>query len=221
MAYQKNTFQVVEHTLASAVVDDGTVTLAYPTGTTQADFNAGLASGGYIYLNSDKIAVGDPGVSFTYGSSDITLTNLTGATWAAGSKITAQLEQADTDVDTMVLHFPIALAAVTAAGDTLTSYRPGVHGTIEYFAFVVNEPVTTAAKLASFNLEIGTTNVTGGVIALTSANATPMGKIIESTAITAANTLTPASLLSIEASSVTAFVEGRGYFVVRIRKTNP
>lgn len=219
MAYQQNTFQVVEHTLASAVADDGTVAVGYPSGTSQADFNAGLASGGYVILNgNDRLEVADPGISITYGASDITITNLSGYSWAAGTKLTLQLEQSNTDADTVQLHFPVNLAAVTAAGDVLTEYRPGVAGTIEYFAFVVTQPVTTAAKLASFNLEIGTTNVTGGVIALTSAAATPLGKVIESTAITGANTLTPASKLSIEAASVTAFAEGQGYFVVRIRK---
>ncbi len=116
------------------------------------------------------------------------------------------------------MQIPIEHVAITAAGDVVTEIRPGVYGNIEYWEFVVVKPVTTGAKLASLNLEIDTTNVTGGVIALTSAAATPLGKAIAGTAITGANTLTPESKLSIEASAVTAFAEGSGFVNIRIRK---
>jgi hypothetical protein len=219
MAYVQNTFQTVAHTLVANVADDATFTVSYPSGTSQADFSAGLAGTGYAMVGSDRWEQGDPGLEFSFGASEITVTNRTGATLTAGTEITFQFEQANTGQDSLTLHFPISLAAITAAADVVTDYRPGVAGTIEYFAFLVDVAVTTAAKLASFNLEIGTTNVTGGVIALTSANATPKGKIIESTAITGANTLTPASKLSIESSAVTAFSEGSGTLIVRIRKS--
>ena len=218
MAYNQNTFQVTASTtLAAAVANGGTVTLAYPTGTTQADFNAGLASGGYAMLNGDKIAVGGSGIAISYGASNITVTNNTGASWAAGSTLAVQLEQPDGN-DVVWLNIPIQLASITGAMDVLTDFRPGIAGTIEYIQFAVTVAVTTAAKLASLNVEIETTDLTGGVVALTSANATPLGKVIAGSDITGNNTLTRASKISVEASAVTAFAEGAGVLSIRIRK---
>lgn len=73
-------------TLASLVADDATFTVAYPSGVTQAMLLG--ATGGKMVVNGD--AVYDQGVSgFTavYGSSNITVTNTTGASLAAGSVI--------------------------------------------------------------------------------------------------------------------------------------
>lgn len=115
-----------------------------------------------------------------------------------------------------VLSFPVDLVEVTAA-DVVTDFPLPWAGKIIGFDFVVNKPVTTADDAASFNLEIETTDVTGGVIALTSANSTPLGKVISSTAITALNTFAKGDTLSIEASSVTAFAEGTGSFQVKLQ----
>ena len=100
-------------------------------------------------------------------------------------------------------------------------FRPGVDGVIEDFCFITNVPATTAAKLATFNLEINATNVTGGLIALTTVAANTMGKVAQGTDITALNTIKRSDALSIEASAVTAFAEGQGTFFVRIRRTVP
>ena len=105
------------------------------------------------------------------------------------------------------LDLPVTLAGVTAA-DVMTTLTPGFNGWVKSVEAIVTTAATTAAKAASFNLEIGTTNLTGGVVALTSANATPLGAIVASTAITAGNSFTATDTLSVEAASVTAFVEG-------------
>jgi hypothetical protein len=222
MPYTPNKSAQVTGTLASQVADDGTLVVAYPTGTSQLSFNAGLAgTDSYIILNNnDKYSLGDPGISVTYGASDITITNLSGGAWASGSSYIINLDQVDGDAsDVVTLSFPVDLVNITAAGDVVTEFRPGVAGKIESWSFVVNKPVTTAAKLATLNLEIDTTNVTAGTIALTSAAATPQGKVIEGATITGANTLTRESKLSVEASAVTAFSEGTGSIQIRIRKT--
>lgn len=210
----------VSGTLAAAVADAGTFTVAYPTGTSQLSFNAGLAgTGHYLMLNdNEKLTEAATDISVAFGASEITVTNSSGWTWAAGTEFNLGLDVQDGN-DVVFLPIPVALVSVAGAGDVVTEIRPGVYGTIESFDFVTGQPVTTAAKLASFNLEIDTTNVTGGVIALTSAAATPLGKMVAGSAITGANTLTPESKLSIEASSVTAFSEGAGFFLIRIRKT--
>lgn len=222
MSKFKNQFARVDTLLSSAVTDSGTFTVGYPTGFTRESFNKGqaLTANSYMIVNDNDrwTQAGTKMEVTTFGASTITITNSTGATLAAGSRVSIYIDVADGN-EVLVLTVPVNLASVTTTQDILTTLYPGVAGTIEYFAFVVNIPVTTGSKLASFNLEIGTTNVTGGVIALTSANATPMGAVVESSAITAANTLAVNSALSIEAASVTAFSEGSGEFVIRIRRS--
>lgn len=111
--------------------------------------------------------------------------------------------------------FRLDLASITGAGNVVSAYAPGRAGTITDLSFMVDAPVTTAAKAASLNAEIGGTNVTGGVVALTSANCATQGGIVADTAVTAANTFTSAQTIDIEAASVTAFVEGSGTLWVK------
>lgn len=113
-----------------------------------------------------------------------------------------------------VIALPIKLAKITGAGDVLTNWTPGFAGKITKVAFAVTDPVTTAAKAATLNLEIGSTNVTGGEVALTSANCTPLGAVVAGAAITAANTFTATDTISVEAASVTAFAEGEGVLLI-------
>lgn len=218
MAYVPSNGGAVNLTLATAVADGGTFTTVYPTGFVQADFTAGLADYGVSHMmvnRNDKVLEGSGGIALSFGSTTVTVTNNTGASLAAGTVIDMYYAQRRGN-NVLVLTFPIDLADVTAA-DVVTEIRPGVDGYIENVEWVQGTPVTTASKLASFNLEIGTTNVTGGVVALTSALATPLGAVVQGTQVTANNRLTKASKLSVEASSVTAFVEGKGRLNVRIR----
>jgi hypothetical protein len=115
-----------------------------------------------------------------------------------------------------VLAIPIKLSKV-ADGDILTAFTPGIAGSIKKVAFAVTDPVTTADKAATLNLEIGTTNVTGGVVALTSANCTPLGAVIAGSAVTANNAFTGTDTISVEASSTTAFAEGEGVLLITIQ----
>lgn len=115
-----------------------------------------------------------------------------------------------------ILSFPIPLASV-ANGDVVTEYTPGFAFEIVDVTWVQGKPVTTGSKLATLNLEIGSTNLTGGVVSLTSAACTPMGAKVAGTAITAGYTGTATDTISVEASAVTAFVEGDGVLLVKIR----
>lgn len=117
----------------------------------------------------------------------------------------------------VVVPFYMNLAEITANGDLLTDYVPGFNGKIESLDWVQMKAVTTAAKLASLNAEIGTVNVTGGVVALTSALCTPQGVKVLGSAITANNVFTATDAISIEASGVTAFVEGSGWLLLKLR----
>jgi hypothetical protein len=115
-----------------------------------------------------------------------------------------------------IITIPITLAQITGAGDVLTNFTPGFAGKILRVAFAVSTVVTTAAKAVTLNLEIGTTNVTGGAVALTSANCTPLGAVVAGSAITAANAFTASDTISVEAASVTAFSEGAGYLLITV-----
>lgn len=218
MSMIRTKFATANLVLAAAVANGGTLTLAYPGGTSQLSFNAGLAgTGHYVELNNnDKWAVGSPGIAVAFGASLITITNNSGYSWPAGTAVAVYLDQRRGKAR-IPLTIPLAAFSAIAVGDLVTEIRPGIEGTIEYWELVVGAPVTTGAKLATLNLEIDTTNVTGGTIAMTSAAATPMGKAIPCSDITGNNVLTRESLLSIEASAVTAFVEGNGYVVIYIR----
>ena len=111
---------------------------------------------------------------------------------------------------------PITLANV-ADGDILTAYTPGYKFKVLSVDFAVGVPVTTADKLSTLNVEIGTTNLTGGAVALTSANCTPLGAVVAGSAVTGANTGGASDTISVEASSTTAFAEGDGYLLLSIQ----
>lgn len=115
------------------------------------------------------------------------------------------------------ISIPITLANITGAGDVLTTYTPGYKFKILSADFAVTTAATTAAKAATLNLEIGATNVTGGEIALTSANCTPLGAVVAGAAITAANTGSASATISVESASVTAFVEGAGVLLLKVQ----
>lgn len=117
-----------------------------------------------------------------------------------------------------IMSLPIKLAQLSNA-DVMTNLTPGFAGQILSAQFVVTVPVTTAAKAATLNLEIGNpgTDVTGGIIALTSANCTPLGKVNAGTTITAGNTFSNTDVISVEASSVTTFIEGEGVLMLVLK----
>ena len=112
---------------------------------------------------------------------------------------------------------PINLASITGAGDVLTNIVFGHKFKVLKETFAVTVAATTAAKLLTLNSEIGTTNVTGSAVALTSANCTPLGALVAGGAITAANTGSETDTFSVEAASVTAFAEGAGVYVAVIQ----
>lgn len=87
-------------------------------------------------------------------------------------------------------------------------------GRILGIEFVTGTPATTGAKLATVTPAIAGTGTTGGAVALTSANATPLANKVVGSAVTALNTFTAGQELTLVASAVTTFVEGDGYFNV-------
>lgn len=111
------------------------------------------------------------------------------------------------------------LAAMTAA-DVLTTFPLNRPGKITAFRAVVKVVTTDNAAAATLNLEIGTTDLTGGVLTLgdgdTAPTITPIGKVIEATAITAANTFVAGDTISIECSAYTTYNDGEVEFWIDV-----
>ncbi|MHB0874564.1 MAG: capsid cement protein [Anaerolineae bacterium] len=123
--------------------------------------------------------------------------------------------------DRSILTIPFKFAKL-ANGDIVTTFTPGFAGVIVKWGLIVTDPVTTAEKVATLNLEINTTNVTGGVLSPSSAadpgsNVTPLGKVLAATAITDANVFGASDTISIEAATVTTFIEGEGVFFIVLK----
>lgn len=106
-------------------------------------------------------------------------------------------------------------AASIANGDLLTEYVPGYAFKIVKFDARCAKTVSTGGKAASLNLEIGSTNLTGGAIALSGTYA--LGAAQAGTAVTAGNTGSATDSFSIEASGVTAFTEGAFWLIIEIQ----
>lgn len=149
----------------------------------------------------------------TYSTADRTVAAPTAAaitdntTGSAGSTAAA-----GAGVSTVVFYVD---AADLANGDVLTTWTPGYKFKVLAFDAFCAKPVTTGAKAATLNLEIGTTDLTGGVISLSGTYA--QGAAQAGTAVTAANTGSNSATISVEASSVTTFVEGAFWLVVKIQ----
>jgi hypothetical protein len=188
------------------------------------DKNVHVRERGKIKLSISGLAITDVGRP-VYASDDATFTlEGAGATlighvsrWVATGVGIVQFDTARNE-EVVILSIPVALAGVTAA-DVLTSFTPGFAGRIIDWNFAVTTAATTALKAATLNLEVGTTNATGGTIALTSANCTPLGAVVaKADAFTAGTTFGAADTISVEAASVTAFAEGAGVLTIKLGK---
>lgn len=102
--------------------------------------------------------------------------------------------------------------------DLLTGYVPGYRFKILALDFITTVAGTGAGASQVFNLEIGATNVTGGVCTVTLASTVAIGQLTSGTLVTAANVGTAADAISLEmAAGGTVFTAGAGYFLVKIQ----
>jgi len=78
-------------TITTAVAPAGTLTVSYPTGSTQASLTGSI--GGSVSINNNdtfpQAASGAGTVAFTFGASNITITNNSGITWQVGDILRA------------------------------------------------------------------------------------------------------------------------------------
>lgn len=144
------------------------------------------------------------------GSAQGALTNSTtgtaSSTLAAGTGVTT-------------VSIPIQLSAMTtAAADLVTNYTPGYAFKVLTVDFVTTKLGTGAGATQTLNLEIGSTNVTGGVVNPTLASTDTLGELTAGTSVTAANTGTSADTLSVEvAASGTVFTAGDGILLIKLQ----
>jgi hypothetical protein len=107
------------------------------------------------------------------------------------------------------------LAPTFANGDMITGLVIPHKFKILKLAAVCTDDVSTGAKATTLNLEIGTTNLTGGVLTLDGVVA--LGAYEAGSAITANNTGAAGDNISLEAASTTTFVEGSFDVIIDIQ----
>ena len=91
--------------------------------------------------------------------------------------------------------------ASMADGDLVTSLPMPFHGRIISLHALVAEACTGTSGSILVNAEIGTTNVTAGVITVSTAAGGTVGTILDGTAVTAENVFHEGDLLSLEGAS--------------------
>lgn len=117
---------------------------------------------------------------------------------------------------TDIIEIPVQL--LDLASTTTLNIDAPFDGKITAINFRVIKPATASGKAATLTAQVAGTNVTGGVVALTSANCTPAGAQVAGTAITGLNTFTSGQAIGVNVTSVTAFTEGDG--VIELLVTN-
>lgn len=143
--------------LSSAVANGGTVVVNYPAGKTQGDLIG--STGGRVAINNNDVypqAGSGAAVTFTFGASNITITNNTGVTWAANSTLIASFgdntEDGSYNPDIRVDAIVSLTAANGTASDTIpdagAAYAQATANNInKSFADKINE-IIAALKVA-------------------------------------------------------------------------
>jgi len=114
-----------------------------------------------------------------------------------------------------VINFHVNLANLANAG-VVGGFTPGFAGRIKKISASVTLAASTGSKAASLQARIGSTATTGGVLALTSANMTPSGAVVEGSAISALNTFSATDTVSLLISGVTTFIEGEAELLITL-----
>ena len=110
----------------------------------------------------------------------------------------------------------LAMTSITNA-DVVTAFTPGFVGQIVRTFWIQGTVVTTGAKGSTLNFEVNAVDLVGGVIVLTSALCTPLGAVINGTAVSGSNKFDRDDTISVEATSTTAFSEGGGFICIVFR----
>lgn len=168
--------KIVTGTLGSAVADTGTFTVSYPaktapeSGTTDAGDFYGAVWHKLVMNQATLVAPDD--FTLTFGTSSITVTNRSGASWAAGSEYTLQIEEPGKKVYADVDGTGSRMAAMTRSDAFLVNLgAPDTADADGYFASqnltsagVASVSTTVAAAIAAAALA-GTADVPRNVVA--------------------------------------------------------
>ena len=95
-----------------------------------------------------------------------------------------------------------------ASGDLVTTFPLNFKGAISALRAVVTKAGTGAGASVTINAEIGTTDLTGGVVTATLAGTATVGAVLAGTAVTGTNKFSSGDTLSIETVVGTAFTDG-------------
>lgn len=100
-------FDITTFSLASAVANNGTVTVGYPAGKSKGDY--ALTTGAHIlFVNGNKYqAPQDFTLTFNANASDITLTNKSGGSFPISANCTLQIDRAGVDSGKLEVLSPI------------------------------------------------------------------------------------------------------------------
>jgi hypothetical protein len=115
-----NQFKIISGVFAADIANAGVLTVSYPAGTAQADFqapNAGILADNVIIIgNGDRYS--DPKIALAFNAPSVAITNNSGVTWRAGQAYTLQLGQANSNQ----LGGPLgSVAPLAAAADLPTT----------------------------------------------------------------------------------------------------
>lgn len=149
------------HTLASAVAQGGTFTTAYPAGSTQTSLIG--SSFGRIIRDASQADYkqGTGGFTLTFNTSDITVTNDSGVTWAAGETLTMSFGTNETvpgsyNTSTRVRGITALTASTGTASDTIpdagASFTQATQNNInQSFATKINQIIAAMKLEGSIN----------------------------------------------------------------------
>jgi len=129
-----------------------------------------------------------------------------------------------TDLGPGIMAAVVDLTDADADAKTIATFTPGFAGVIRSVVAIVSTAATTSGKSATVGVFVDGTEINGGRIALTSANATPVGTVLGATNVTfsSANPNNFSSTDSITIKTVaapTTFAEGTVAFVVFLEPT--
>lgn len=147
-------------TLASAVANNGTFTVAYPSGVKQENLLG--ATGGVMVVDGDAVyEQGSSGFTADYGANDITVKNTTGASLPAGSVIDISFGRNDIDGRFENGIKVVGIVALTASAGTAsaTSTVVDVGGAFDQ-ATLNNNFKTVSEKLNTILKALDTAGVT-------------------------------------------------------------
>lgn len=137
-----------------------------------------------------------------------------GTTIASGTTVGQGIGHFEGSFFTMTI--PVKLVQVAAGSDVLTQFTPGFAFKLVQIAFAVSVPVTTGGKAITLSLKINGTTVGSGNVALTSANCTPLGKVVTGPGF-GLNNGSSTDTISIVAAGGPNFSEGEGYILLFIQ----